>query len=54
MSRDLGRDVPDLKKLYASKLRADFSHPTIVQDPEDEGCSTNHDMNSNPTPPPPL
>ena len=25
MSRDLGRDVPDLEKLYARKLRADFS-----------------------------
>ena len=24
MSRDLGRDVPDLEKLYARKLRADF------------------------------
>ena len=28
MSRDLGRDVPDLEKLYARKLWADFSHPT--------------------------
>ena len=27
MSRDLGRDVPDLEKLYARKLRADFSYP---------------------------
>ena len=27
MSRDLGRDVPDLEKLYARKLWADFSHP---------------------------
>ena len=26
MSRDLGRDVPDLEKLYARKLWADFSH----------------------------
>ena len=25
MSRDLGRDVPDLEKLYARKLWADFS-----------------------------
>ena len=28
MSRDLGRDVPDLEKLYARKLWAAFSHPT--------------------------
>ena len=27
MSRDLGRDVPDLEKLYARKLCADFSFP---------------------------
>ena len=26
-SRDLGRDVPDLEKLYARKLWADFSYP---------------------------
>ena len=26
MSRDLGRGVLDLEKLYARKLRADFSH----------------------------
>ena len=26
MSRDLGRDVPALEKLYARKLWADFSH----------------------------
>ena len=26
MSRDLGRDVPDLEKLYARKLWADFSY----------------------------
>ena len=25
-SRDLGRDVPDLEKLYARKLRADLSY----------------------------
>ena len=31
MSRDLGRDVPDLEKLYARKLRADFSHPKVGQ-----------------------
>ena len=30
MSRDLGRDVPDLEKLYARKLWADFSYPTLV------------------------
>ena len=30
MSRDLGRDVPDLEKLYARKLRADFSYPIRV------------------------
>ena len=29
MSRDLGRDVPDLEELYARKLRADFSHPKM-------------------------
>ena len=27
MSPDLGRDVPDLEKLYARKLWADFSYP---------------------------
>ena len=27
MSRDLGRDIPDSEKLYARKLRADFSYP---------------------------
>ena len=27
MSRDLGLDVPDLEKLYARKLWADFSYP---------------------------
>ena len=30
MSRDLGRDVPDLEKLYARKLRADFSYPIVL------------------------
>ena len=30
MSRDLGRDVPDLEKLYARKLWADFSHSSIA------------------------
>ena len=34
MSRDLGRDVPDLEKLYARKLQADFSYP-ILESPED-------------------
>ena len=29
MSQDLGRDVPDLEKLYARKLWADFSYPTL-------------------------
>ena len=28
MSRDLGRDVPDLENLYARKLWAEFSYPT--------------------------
>ena len=28
MSRDLGRDVPDLEKLYARRLWADFSYPS--------------------------
>ena len=27
MSRDLGRDVPDLEKLYARELWGDFSFP---------------------------
>ena len=31
MSRDLGRDVPDLEKLYARKLWADFSYPSLNQ-----------------------
>ena len=30
MSRDLGRDVPDLEKLYARKLWADFSYPKMA------------------------
>ena len=30
MSRDLGRDVPDLEKLYAGKLWADFSYPNFL------------------------
>ena len=30
MSRDLGRDVPDLEKLYARKLWADFSYPIVA------------------------
>ena len=30
MSRDLGRDVPDLGKLYGRKLWADFSYPITV------------------------
>ena len=29
MSRDLGRDVPDLEKLYARKLWANFSYPRV-------------------------
>ena len=29
MSRDLGRDIPDLEKLYARKLWADFSYPIL-------------------------
>ena len=29
MSRDLGRDVPDLERLYARKLWADFSYPNV-------------------------
>ena len=31
MSQDLGRDVPDLEKLYARKLWADFPYPTKVE-----------------------
>ena len=34
MSRDLGRDVPDLEKLYARKLWADFSHPSDSRESE--------------------
>ena len=30
MFRDLGWDVPDLEKLYARKLQADFSYPNKV------------------------
>ena len=30
MSRDLGRDVPDLEKLYARKLWADFPFPIFL------------------------
>ena len=29
MSRDLGQDVPDLEKLYARELWADFSYPIL-------------------------
>ena len=32
MSRDLGRDVPDLEKLYARKLWAGFSYPIVNQE----------------------
>ena len=32
MSRHLGRDVPDLEKLYARKLWADFSYPKNTRD----------------------
>ena len=31
MSRDLGRDVPDLEKLHARRLWADFSFPIQIQ-----------------------
>ena len=31
MSRDLGRDVPDLEKLHARKLWADFSYLILLQ-----------------------
>ena len=30
MSRDLGRDVPDLEKPYAGKLWVDFSYPIFI------------------------
>ena len=30
ISRDLGRDVPDLEKLYARKLWADFPYPILA------------------------
>ena len=29
MSRHLGRDIPDLEKLYARKLWANFSFPIL-------------------------
>ena len=32
MSRDLGRDIPDLEKLYARKLWADFSFPILTSE----------------------
>ena len=35
MSRDLGRDVPELEKLYARKLWADFSYPKFMR-----GCTS--------------
>ena len=36
MSRDFGRDVPDLEKLYARELWADFSYPSLGTTP---GCA---------------
>ena len=35
MSRDLGRDIPDLEELYARKLWADFPFPTGCHRPAD-------------------
>ena len=32
MSRDLGRDIPDLEKLYARELWADFSYPNCTHE----------------------
>ena len=40
MSRDLGRDVPDLEKLYARKLWDDFSYP--IYGPRIPWCPNNH------------
>ena len=36
MSRDLGRDVPDLEKLYAGKLWVDFLYPIIRSGPANQ------------------
>ena len=45
MSRDLGRDVPDLEKLYARKLWADFSYPSeLFFFPGLISCPTVHDL----------
>ena len=44
MSRDLGRDVPDLEKLYAGKLWADFSYPNLS--PRFSGISLIADTNT--------
>ena len=40
MSRDLGRDVPDLEKLYARKLWADFSYPILRSEKNKRGWKT--------------
>ena len=52
MSRDLGRDVPDLEKLYAGKLWADFCTlalmPGVWKHPRPccfyQGCLSEPDM----------
>ena len=40
MSRDLGRDVPELEKLYVRKPWADFSHPSNRVAPDRTSYST--------------
>ena len=40
MSRDLGWDVPDLEKLYARKLWANFSHPIKIKNNPENGLLT--------------
>ena len=43
MSRDLGRDVPDLEKLYARKLWAAFPYPTFDPPTPNQGRA-NHEV----------
>ena len=40
MSRDLGWDVPDLEKLYAKELWADFSYPKFRNHVEMHGMNS--------------
>ena len=54
MSRDLGRDVPDLEKLSARKLWADVSHPktapTLEYQHEFHGGPSVNILKTTPTP----